>query len=130
MSETPVLSTTATHDDFFQKEEIQKAMQAIVQAFCTAMKHHGIENFIQVEGHLEGERPIVVTVAWLDGLTPVKKYERHLAMLRIELDMADLARRTILGQLDELKAKIDAASPAVRAELGWVTGVGYVETKP
>jgi len=39
------------------------------------------------------------------------------------------ARTTVRRQYGELKAKIDAAPPAIQEGLGWVTGVGFVETK-
>jgi hypothetical protein len=52
-------------------------------------------------------------------MTPGEKYAKHLQELRIELETAEAARITILGQLDELKAQIEAAPPAVRKALGW-----------
>jgi chromosome segregation ATPase len=101
------------------EERFQELLKLLCNAFYEQMRSQNIENYMELSFKCEDGRGVIITVRWQDGLTPVQKYNQHLTRLRAELAAANEGRLNILQQLDELKARIEAAAPAVQAALGW-----------
>ena len=98
----------------------QELLKILCTAFYEQMSAQSIENYMELNLQHEGGRGLVVTVRWKEGLTPVQKYNNHLALIRAELASNIEGRLNVLQQLDELKAFIEAAPPEVQTALGWL----------
>ena len=123
--------TVPSGDPANEDEEYQRVLKIFMTTFYKVMCRCNIENYMEVTGGFDGQdRQVVLTVRWKDGLTPVQRYDRHLNMLRIELEQSESARMNLLAQLDELKAKIEAAPVDVRSALGWTEGTAHGPKEP
>lgn len=87
-----------------QRAHFEEHLRILVTAFVNTMHRMGIENYLEITAvHPDLKRKVVVTMRWLDGLTPVQKYEKHLSELREELAKVEQERDQLLQEIEELR---------------------------